>query len=76
MIIFNDGTAQTADLEFKNGGYYIKTGLFGVVSTTTDIRGMEADAQEGAKIYTLDGRRIQNPPKGIYIQNNKKIVIR
>ena len=31
-IIFNDGTSQTADLEFKNGGYYTKDGLKGVVS--------------------------------------------
>ena len=33
MIIFsNSGSPQTADLEFKNGGYYTKDGLKGVVS--------------------------------------------
>ena len=30
-IIFNDGTSQTADLDFQNGGYYTKNGLKGVV---------------------------------------------
>ena len=33
MIIFsNNGSPQTNDLEFKNGGYYTKDGLKGVVS--------------------------------------------
>ena len=31
-IIFNDGTNQTADLPFQNGGYYTEDGLQGVVS--------------------------------------------
>ena len=31
-IIFNDGTNQTADLDFKNGGYYNKDGLKGTVT--------------------------------------------
>ena len=32
MIIFsNSGAPQTADLEFKNGGYYNKDGLKGIV---------------------------------------------
>jgi hypothetical protein len=33
MIIFsNNGSPQTNNLEFKNGGYYTKDGLKGVVS--------------------------------------------
>ena len=31
-IIFNDGTNQTADLVFRNGGYYTEDGLQGTVS--------------------------------------------
>ena len=31
-IIFNDGSNQTADLEFKNGGYYTEDGLQAVVA--------------------------------------------
>ena len=31
-IIFNDGSNQTADLPFQNGGYYTEDGLQGVVS--------------------------------------------
>jgi hypothetical protein len=26
--------------------------------------------------YTLDGRRVENPTKGIYIMNGKKVVIK
>jgi alpha-amylase len=32
-IIFNDGTNQTADLSFQNGGYYTEDGLQGIVSS-------------------------------------------
>ena len=58
-IIFNDGTNQTADLAFKNGGYYNEEGLQGVVTPTENSE----EALSGL-------------PKGIYIINNKKFVIK
>ena len=85
MIIFNDGTSQTGDMEFKNGGYYVKKGLFDVVGTT-GIRGVEAEVQEGVKVYTLDGRLVTSVrnnadalsglAKGIYIVNKKKFIVK
>lgn len=85
MIIFNDGTSQTGDMEFKNGGYYVKKGLFDVVGTT-GIRGVEAEVQEGVKVYTLDGRLVKSArnnadalsglAKGIYIVNKKKFIVK
>ena len=85
MIIFsNEGAPQTADLVFKNGGYYTKDGLFDVV-TPTGIRAISADAQESTKVYTLDGRLVRTAPKGsdalsglakgIYIVNKKKFIL-
>ena len=35
-IIFNDGTSQTANLTFQNGGYYTEDGLKGVVGQYTN----------------------------------------
>ena len=36
---------------------------------------MENNAKTNDAIYTIDGRRVSNTAKkGIYIQNNKKIV--
>lgn len=84
-IIFNDGTNQTADLAFTNGGYYNLEGLQAVVSAT-GIRTIEAPEAGDVKVYSLDGCLILHAPngseaikllkKGVYIINNKKIVIR
>ena len=84
-IIFNDGTNQTADLVFTNGGYYNLEGLQAVVSTT-GIRSIEAPEGGDVKVYSLDGRLILQAPngseaikllkKGVYIINNKKVVIK
>ena len=84
-IIFNDGTNQTADLVFTNGGYYNLEGLQAVVSTT-GIRSIEAPEAGDVKVYSLDGRLILQAPngseaikllkKGVYIINNKKVVIK
>ena len=76
MIIFsNSGAPQTADLEFKNGGYYTKSGLFDVVSPT-GIRPITTDTQGTTKIYTLDGRQVRTANKGVYIINGKKRVLK
>lgn len=84
-IIFNDGTNQTADLAFKNGGYYNEDGLQAVV-TTTAIRNIKVQADGEIKVFTLNGHLIRTAksseealnglPKGIYIINNKKFVIK
>jgi alpha-amylase len=76
MIIFsNSGSPQTADLEFKNGGYYTKSGLFDVVAPT-GIRPVTTDTQGTTKIYTLDGRQVRTANKGVYIVNGKKRVLK
>jgi hypothetical protein len=41
--------------------------------TVTGIRPIKA-VQTESNIYNLNGRRVQNPQKGIYIQNGKKFV--
>ena len=84
-IIFNDGTNQTADLAFKNGGYYNNEGLQGVV-TPTAIRSITTETDGETKVYTLDGRLIRTAkngqealiglPKGIYIINQKKFILK
>ena len=84
-IIFNDGTNQTADLAFTNGGYYNDEGLQGVVSTTA-IKSAKIATDGNIKVYTLDGRLVRSAKngsealdglsKGVYIINNKKVIIR
>jgi alpha-amylase len=82
-IIFNNKVAsnndgrQTADLTFVNGGYYIEQGtLRGVVVTGTQSISRVNTSDNPSAIYSLDGRRVSQPKPGIYIRNNKKVVIR
>jgi hypothetical protein len=81
-IIFNNNNNgnQTSDLDFKNGGYYNQAGaLQGVV---TGISRLNADANKAAAVYTLDGRIVRNNgtleglPKGVYISNRKKFILK
>ncbi len=80
IIFSNSGSPQTADLEFKNGGYYNKAGLQKVV--TTGIQTIQSDTNKSGKIYSIDGRLInsngtlQGLSKGLYIVNGKKVVIK
>lgn len=75
IIFSNNGSPQTADLPFSNGGYYTKDGLFKVVATGIDNAPEVAPAT--TPVYDLSGRKMGNGqlPKGIYIQNGKKFVI-
>ena len=75
IIFSNNGSPQTADLAFTNGGYYTKEGLQGV-APTTGIAPVIADDAQPTVIYDLSGRRVENPTKGIYIINGKKVVIK
>ena len=43
---------------------------------TTAIQNIERATVTDNRYYTLDGREVKNPTKGIYIVNGKKVVIR
>ena len=85
IIFSNNGSPQTEDLIFTNGGYYNKKGLQGTV-TATGIRAIDADMQGVTKVYTLDGRLVKAAPnnadalsglaKGIYIINKRKFIMK
>lgn len=42
----------------------------------TDINAVEIDETLNGKFYDLQGREVENPTKGIYIVNGKKVVIK
>ena len=77
-IIFNDGSNQTGDLTFKNGGYYNKEGLLGVVTVTGIDIIQSSKPKVQSKFYTLDGRFVgtdyNSLQRGIYVTNGKKVV--
>lgn len=43
---------------------------------TTGLEALQKGIVENGKVYDLQGRMIENPGKGIYIKNNKKIIIK
>ena len=44
--------------------------------STTDIRDILTQQEDHMVYYDLQGRRVSNPSKGIYITNGKKIIIK
>lgn len=73
-IIFNNTSSpKTNDLTFSNGGYYNKDGLVKVIETgIEEVRSKISDTK--GRIYDLQGRRVTNMQRGIYIVNGKKYV--
>ena len=71
-------TTQTSDFDFTNAGYYTVSGLKAVVpSPTTGIGNVNLNANENEnRVYDLQGRRVSQPTKGLYIMNGRKVVIR
>ena len=86
FIIFSGGGMQTQNLDFTNGGYYFGNEGLKATVTTTAIRHITVQTDGEVKVFTLDGRLIRTAkngqealislPKGIYIINNKKFVIK
>jgi hypothetical protein len=80
FIIFNNNNngQQTADLDFKNGGYYNEAGaLQGQVTGIDDaLRLNDKEQMINAKWYDLSGRRLNGQPtkKGLYIVNGRKVI--
>ena len=88
MIIFSSqGSPQTEDMSFVNGGYYTDYGLVGMAhSDQTAIRTAKTESDRLVKVYSLDGRLLRTAmssheataglPKGIYIVNKKKLILK
>lgn len=77
MIIFNDGSSQTSDLNFKNGGYYTQDGLVGNAVTAIDAPIADTMKSYDNAWYSINGLRTSAPSaKGVYIRNGKKYVVR
>ena len=65
IIFSNNGSPQTADLPFQNGGYYTIDGFKANVITAVKIP--QTKEAVATAIYTIDGRRIARPTKGLNI---------
>ena len=71
-IIINNWTTTDAG----NCYQIIEAGELEEEEPETGILNSEFNNQESNTIYDLQGRRVDNPTKGIYIKNNKKVVFK
>ena len=51
-------------------------GMIGDDEETTGIRNAQFEEAEPDAYYTLQGQRVENPRKGVYIKNGKKVVVK
>lgn len=47
-----------------------------IVSNTTGINGISADDLKNANAYNLNGQRVAQPTKGVYVVNGKKVIVK
>lgn len=80
----NDGCLLTFDVN-GNGNVNIKNNIFTDANTQgynlsltapTGISAVKAAMAEGTVVYDMQGRRVENPAKGLYIVNGKKVVLK
>ncbi len=78
ILFSNNGsdTLKTPDFTFQNGGYYDVYGLLGNANTPTGMGLTPTLSQGEGTWYSLDGRRVTTPTKGVYIQNGRKVIVR
>ena len=67
-----DPSSAALARSFVFGGGNETTGIDGITIMGTDVQ--RHNTLEG--IFDLQGRKISNPTKGIYIKNNKKVIIK
>lgn len=86
LFVAGDNKLQPSDGNGKLQGFraYIKVNgtspsratSFVVDDTTTGIIGIDGTVIENGKIYNLNGQKVQNAQKGLYIVNGKKVVVK
>lgn len=76
IIFSNNGSPQTKDLTFENGGYYLNDELKGnVITSVPTVKVTQGNTPP--VYYNLKGQRIAKPTqKGLYIQNGKKMILK
>lgn len=89
MQIPSKHVTRAEEDEVPGAPYYNIGGEFEVISMKVGTRGIEGDGEDTTGIsevmvtdqepdvyYNLQGQRVENPGKGIYIMNGKKVIIR
>jgi hypothetical protein len=62
--------------DYANAAPWNKFGTIQGFNGGTGIKSIWAGEGDNAKIYDLNGRRVEQPSKGLYIKNGKKYVVK
>lgn len=80
--VFPENVSSLTGIIFYDGGTFSlfpfdADGNSPIVAKTTGINTVKAafDAKAG-KVYNLNGQRVMNPTKGLFIQNGKKVIVK
>jgi galactose mutarotase-like enzyme len=79
--VSNDETDLTISLSCESGEYMYLYALeiyytLNDTDTPTKIETASANTEKSNIYYNLQGQRVENPSKGIYILNGKKVLIK
>lgn len=74
-ISFANDEAVKTKLAISQGGWYYIYNIT-ITANADGIRDVKFNKQNNGAIYDLMGRRVNNPSKGIYIQNGKKFILK
>ncbi len=75
-MLLGDINVVEGDLDTSNPGGQLVGGYRYDFSGPTAIESVETESAAPAVYYDLSGRRVENPTKGIYIVNGRKVFIK
>ena len=70
-----DGLSESQLRTFLKAGESNISVTLSLSSGTTAINGVRSAAAEAGTYYSLNGQRVNNPTKGIFIKNGKKVIL-
>ncbi len=75
-MLLSDISTGEGNLDTSDPGAQLSAGYRFDFSGFTGVESVEAEGAENAVYYDLSGRRVENPVKGIYIVNGRKVLIK
>ena len=70
-----DGLSESELRTFLKAGQNNISVTLSLTSGTTAIKSINSNQKKDGAYYSLDGVKVENPSKGIYIKNGKKVIL-
>ena len=70
-----DGLSESELRTFLKAGQNNISVTLSLTSSTTAIKSVNGNRLENGEYYSLNGVKVENPSKGIYIKNGKKVIL-